>query len=702
MPEYLAPGVYVEERPGQRAIEGVATSTAGFVGMTERGPVEGPPVLVTSLGEFQRVFGGFIPIVAETDFGEHGHLPLAIKQYFDNGGKRAFIARAYKYQSGTKEDDHRKLQLTTGVTALLRANAPKGASSVFATSTRGFGTSATRIRKDKDDTTGFAVTAAWGETKKIALAAALTEPLRADTAFVTLRAPASPADNVKLVAREPGKWGEDAWIAVQHFTSPAVNVTSVNAAGADVEVMATSTSGFYEGCAVVIAHTPKTGATAGQVLDATYTTLKKITGNKLTLEKPAGFPAAFSTTADQVWISLAEVEILASWRAQSERFRGTWRYMDRASPPAGMTAHDVDLFNANHSVWMKLHAGSTLVRLGTNDAVPAASLVPVYGVADPLASHPATATGFPTALVADGVPAATPDKTPGIPEYNGDPSAGPGTRSGIFALTDEESIALVAVPGITSPDVQLSLLTHCETLKYRFAVLDGPPDATIAAIRQHRHAFDSKYAAVYYPWITVADPTTGDHLNVPPSGTVLGIYGRSDGDRGVHKAPANEITSNAVDVVTRVSFGEQEVLNPEGVNVIRDFRPQNRGIRVWGARTVSSDPEWKYVNVRRLFIFLEHSIDNGTQWVVFEPNNQDLWRRVRRTIETFLIAQWRPGALFGDKPEQAFYVRCDRSTMSEDDIANGRLIVEIGIAPTKPAEFVIFRLGQFTADANQN
>src|SRR5262249_40357761 len=151
-------------------------------------------------------------------------------------------------------------------------------------------------------------------------------------------------------------------------------------------------------------------------------------------------------------------------------------------------------------------------------------------------------------------------------------------------------------------------------------------------VRARRGLFDTSYAAIYHPWVELAHPLTGDRIEVPPSGSVLGIYGRSDGERGVHKAPANEIVRNAIDLVSIMTTGDQEILNPEGIDVIRDFRPHDRGIRVWGARTMSSDPEWKYVNVRRLFIFLEHSIDNGTQWVVFEPNNRDLWSRVRRTI----------------------------------------------------------------------
>jgi uncharacterized protein len=184
---------------------------------------------------------------------------------------------------------------------------------------------------------------------------------------------------------------------------------------------------------------------------------------------------------------------------------------------------------------------------------------------------------------------------------------------------------------------------------------------------------------------------------LPPSGFVTGIYARSDIERGVHKAPANEVVQGLTKFEININKPRQDVLNPEGINALRFF--EGRGNRVWGARTMSSDPEWKYVNVRRLFIYIEHSIDQGTQFAVFEPNNQRLWANIRQAVEDFLLVLWRDGALLGDKPEQAFFVRCDRTTMTQNDIDNGRLICLIGVAPTKPAEFVIFRIGQFTADA---
>jgi phage tail sheath protein FI len=185
---------------------------------------------------------------------------------------------------------------------------------------------------------------------------------------------------------------------------------------------------------------------------------------------------------------------------------------------------------------------------------------------------------------------------------------------------------------------------------------------------------------------------------IPPAGHVAGIMARTDIERGVHKAPANEVVRSALDLEFPITKGMQDILNPRGVNCIRDFRADGRGIRLWGARTMSSDPMWKYVNVRRLFIFVEESIDQGTQWVVFEPNDFATWAAVTRTITNFLTTVWRSGALMGLTAGEAFFVKCDRTTMTQDDIDNGRLICYIGIAPVKPAEFVIFRISQKTME----
>jgi phage tail sheath protein FI len=291
-------------------------------------------------------------------------------------------------------------------------------------------------------------------------------------------------------------------------------------------------------------------------------------------------------------------------------------------------------------------------------------------------------------------------------DFVGAPTGGRLEVQGLQALELDpyRDVALVYAPfpPANANAIAKAVVSHCERLRFRFAVVDSnrtsePTDLIprdgVAGIG------DTQYAAFYAPWIVVSDPLTGTRTTVPPGGHALGIYARTDIERGVFKAPANEIVRGALDVRFEVNDGKQEVLNPRGVNAIRSFT--SRGIRVWGARTLSSNGLWKYLSVRRLFIFLERSIYEGTQWVVFEPNDDRLWARVKDTIRLFLRSQWRAGALFGRTEDEAFFITCDRTTMTQDDILNGRLICEIGIAPVRPAEFVIFRVFQQTAEAQR-
>jgi hypothetical protein len=271
--------------------------------------------------------------------------------------------------------------------------------------------------------------------------------------------------------------------------------------------------------------------------------------------------------------------------------------------------------------------------------------------------------------------------------------------SGLHALDLDRfrEVAVVYAPG-ADKDTAMNVITHCQNNRFRFAVVDSPSNvADPGTLEPRSDITDTQYGAFYYPWIYISDPRSGGRKLIPPGGAVCGIYALTDNNRGVFKAPANEVVAGAVDLEFDINQAAQGVLNPRGANVIRRF--PGRGIRVWGARTLSSDPLWKYVNVRRLFIFLEASIYNSTQWVVFEPNDTRLWARVKQTITLFLRTQWREGALFGDKEEEAFSVAVGRDTMTEDDILNGRLIVEIGVAPVRPAEFVVFRIFQKTQEA---
>ena len=281
-------------------------------------------------------------------------------------------------------------------------------------------------------------------------------------------------------------------------------------------------------------------------------------------------------------------------------------------------------------------------------------------------------------------------------------------RSGLEGMEVADDVTMLICPDIMSAfqngsidkdgvkAVQLAMIAHCERLANRMAILDSPPGLSPQDVKKWREResnYDSKFAALYYPWIKVDGPD-GKPIEVPPSGHVAGIWARNDRERGVHKAPANDVVRGALGPVHQVTKGEQDVLNPSGVNCIRSFT--GGGVRVWGARTQSSDPAWRYVSVRRLFNYVESSIERGTQWVVFEPNDADLWARVRRDVGAFLTGVWRDGALFGATPQEAFFVKCDAENNPADVRDRGQLIIDVGLAPVKPAEFVIFRFSQFT------
>jgi phage tail sheath protein FI len=277
-----------------------------------------------------------------------------------------------------------------------------------------------------------------------------------------------------------------------------------------------------------------------------------------------------------------------------------------------------------------------------------------------------------------------------------------------------DEIAIVAAPGALAQDVQTALLDHCENLQDRFAIIDGQKaiqsdgtTITIDVSSIQGTVRDSNYAALYFPWIEVVDqtldpitnrPVAGAKLFMPPSGHMAGIYARVDEARGVHKAPANEVVRGALALEYLTTHNEQKGLNPKGINVIRGF---DGNLKVWGARTLGGDDngEFKYVNVRRLFNFLRESIDEGTQFVVFEPNAPPLWQKIRRAVTAFLTNVWRDGALFGNTPEEAFFVKCDETTNPPEVRDLGQVVTEIGVAVVKPAEFVIFRISQFSGNS---
>ncbi|WP_413935796.1 phage tail sheath family protein [Nitrospira sp. BLG_1] len=377
----------------------------------------------------------------------------------------------------------------------------------------------------------------------------------------------------------------------------------------------------------------------------------------------------------------------------------TWT-LGNATDDLGIPLRRWDLRSEGASAYVRVNdlgalADREAIRLGPEALVDVMPSGLTRIARHPLGELPFTAGDDAVALMND-------------PMYVGADNSEPTLRTGLYTLKNLQNVSLVAIPGQTGAALQQAVVDHCEEMRYRFAVLDGPApeNDTLTDVQIHRQQYDTKYAALYHPWLMIPDPfpsslATLRQFPIPPSGHILGIYARVDNERGVHKAPANEVVRGLTGLTRYFTKGEQDILNPypQNINVIRDFRPSNRAVRVWGARCITSDTDYKYVNVRRLLIFLEDSIDRGLQWVVFEPNAEELWARVRRAVTNFLTTVWRNGALEGTTPAEGFFVKCDRTTMTRDDIDNGRLICMIGVAPVKPAEFVIIRIGLWTADA---
>nr|BFD82397.1 phage tail sheath subtilisin-like domain-containing protein [Streptomyces sp. Xyl84] len=428
-----------------------------------------------------------------------------------------------------------------------------------------------------------------------------------------------------------------------------------------------------------------------------------VSGSAAPAALPAGEPrqlGTFTVTAIANAKGGLSVEVAdPEGEGPAERFKLVVKDGDKAVETFDVTAKK----GGRNYVVTQVKERSKLITV--TEAVPAAQLVrPENQTLALPAPAPVAVPATPPAQEA------APDRHPGPAEYLGDSA----DRTGFGGLEAVDEVSMVAVPDLMAAyqrgaidleavkAVQLGLIAHCELMGDRVAVIDPPPGLNAQQIRvwrQETAGYDSKYAALYYPWIKTFDPSSGQSRLIPPSGHVAGVWARNDAERGVHKAPANEVVRGAIDLENQITRGEQDLLNPIGVNCIRAF--PGRGIRIWGARTLSSDPAWRYLNIRRYFNYLEESILIGTQWTVFEPNDHALWARIRRNISAFLVNEWRSGALFGQRPEEAYYVKCDEETNPPESVDVGRVVCEIGIAPVKPAEFVIFRLAQFSSGSGE-
>jgi len=574
MAEYLSPGVYVEEfDSGPTPMQGVGTSTAGFIGVAEKGPSVGAPVLVTGPADFTRKFGGYLH---ENEFGDYRFLAHAVNHFFINGGSRAFVMRV----------------------------APPDAVTAKATCLEG-----------KEGT-------------------------------------------LEISAKNEGSWGNSVSVT---FESSSTSKSQILEDLGDGKYRLKNAAGFDVGDVVEL---------EGEG-DPQHGIITNVTGSIVTFAEPFKGNVVDDSLLPKITVKTCEMDVVVDDGDVIEKYPGV-------------------SFNVSSPMFIeKVMTKSDLVNL---TAKPVEGAVVPIDVVKQVFGGEGEKVKVTLSGGTNGTAAALTDA-----DFIGK-DEGPGARTGIQAFLDNTDVSIMAVPGITSANVQLSLVAHCEKLSSRFAVLDVPMTArTVADILQHRDIVDSDYCAMYHPWLQVFDPLDKKDTFIPPSGSMMGIYARSDNSRGVHKAPANEVVANCTGLFVNYNVAEQDFLNPKGVNLIRKF--PGAGIRVWGARTASSKPLWKYVNVRRLFIYIEESIKANTNWVVFEPNDTALWSRVKRTIEIFLEGIWRTGALVGGSPADAFFVDVGPNTMSKDDIDNGRLICVIGIAPVKPAEFVIFRITQKTEEA---
>lgn len=632
MPEYLAPGVFVEEVSFRsKSIEGVSTSTTGFVGPTRFGPVSGEPEILTSFSDFERIYGGLEALEFEDGSRMTNYLAHAVRHYFDEGGKRLYVARAFH----------------------------------------------------GDD----------------------TEP---DAGIASWRPDVSPQDALLAVkARHPGSGGNRTVVLRFELDDDALNQDSAGRPGL---------TGIRDFDVVSIEDLSPPAVSDGTL--ALYTVQSRENGVQFLqrgneTRELDSISSARRLTIDVTLLPLGRFDVAQEWPALGFHNQPGPQYS-----PSLFTTFPQDPDRRSTELFVALVAEligtptpeeiaeQLLSQKGDLDRRRAenGSTIQYESINDALLDSETEALHHSLRLELssghDGV-----NGRPPASAYIGGESA-TGTKFALHALEDLEDISIVAAPGVMhdyrsyqldADRVTFGLVAHCEKMRYRVAVLDAPEASLPSEVQEFRSRLDTTRAALYYPWVKAYDPTVQREFNAPPSGFITGIYARNDVQYGVHKAPANEVIGQALGLEILINKGQQEILNPKSINCLRFF--EGRGYRVWGARTASSDPEWKYLNVRRYFAFLERSIELGTQWAVFENNGPQLWKNVRTTITDFLFNEWSSNHLLGTRPDEAYFVRCDRTTMTQNDLDNGRLVCLIGVAPLRPAEFVIFRIGQKTASA---
>jgi phage tail sheath protein FI len=652
MPEYLSPGVYVEEVPSTPTIQGVSTTVTGFIGPTRYGPYLGDPQPLTGYLDFSRIYGGADQMnFANSSLGPtDNYLALAVQAFFNNGGTVLYVTRVVDTSTATLAST--TLGSLPGAT--LQARFPGAAGNMKIT---------------------FAV-----KTSPNVLVSTSAGP--------QLRG-ALPND---LVYLKPS----------------TTSIPTAISAGL-YDVVASSTG--------VLSLQAPGGGPVHQLVDLIPGTMRvhRVTLSVLTLRV-----GMFET--EQSWPNLypspKAAGSITSYFTQTPTSTELQQIVPFVIVPPGVTPVAPGASAAQSAAIYAPYTGSDVLAWLFPPSFISTTLPDSLETPLELALAHQTAPGPAAMQVTYTLAGGTDGNVPGLVAYSGTPAArDPITNvyapaSGLASFADIDEISIVAAPGssvdysnsgnaITAVEIAQALIEHCEiVMKYRVALLDSPNGYVVSDIQKYRGQFDSSYAALYYPWLKISDPTdlTGQReIIVPPSGFVAGICARSDITNGVSKAPANEIPMGALDVELLINTAQQSILNPIGVNCFRPFT--NRGIRLWGARTISSDTSWTYLSTRRYFNYVEHSIDNGTQWVVFEKNDDRTWFNVVTSVYDFLYNEWMNEALLGTSAAQAFFVKCDRTTMSATDRASGRLICNVGISIIFPAEFVIFRIGQLTASA---
>ena len=640
MPEYLSPGVYVEEVSFRaRSIEALSTTTTGFVGPTRYGPTDLPLDVITSIGEFERTYGDRQQMQFDGSSATHNYMWHGARAFFENGGTRLYVSRVFTQlenpQPNQQADGCARFTISGGgASMLLAARFPGDAGNMHVRITLQMGPNIL----GQDIVNGQTVPQARGVQ---------------ELDIVVLQSPLHSPPTVQFASAEQ-YFDTDLGLSSWRFW-PALPASGTPIL---LKNMNPNPDRHISDSIQVITATITIYPNDQNLSTWVYSGLALDTNHQLNGE-PDSIEAQFSPSPN----SLNEARTVPIVITMSGADNGLALLNALLTSQPGLQAELLDSTSAD------VDRSIDIVLAGGND-----------GERPP---------------------------GPGADGYEGNADPNTTVKTGLKAFEDIDEISIIAAPGSTfdyegsyrddASTIISLLIAHAELMRYRIAVIDSGDGESIAEVRALRAKFDSTYAALYYPWVTILDPVTRKEINLPPSGFVTGIYARNDINRAVYKAPANEVVNLALSFETILNKAQQDVLNPIGINCFRFF--EDRGYRLWGARTISSDPEWKYVNMRRYFAYLEHSIDKGTQWAVFEPNGPLLWSGLRRTISDFLLNEFQTGALLGDKPEQAYFVRCDRSTMTQNDLDNGRVIVLVGVAALTPAEFVIFRIGQWTSDS---